>query len=195
MAYREIWTEPLPQQLKITREKGYIKVDEYYQTSTRGIYAVGDIIGPPWLAHVATYQAVQAVNGMFEASKPKAVKVFPSCTYCQPQVASIGMSEGVLKEKGIAYKVGKFPFSASGKAVAVGEPEGFIKLLVCQRSGEILGAHITGSNASELIAEFGLAIELEATWKEIHETLHAHPSFSEAIMESAGAVNDESIHI
>ena len=147
------------------------------------------------MAHVATYEAIQAVQGMFGHGKPKKVTDFPGCTYCLPQVASIGKTEKKLKEEGIAYKVGKFPFQASGKAVASNAPEGFVKLLVGEKYGEILGAHIVGSDATEMIAEYGLGMKLEATAEEIHNTIHAHPTLSEAMMEAAAAVFGEAIHI
>jgi dihydrolipoamide dehydrogenase len=169
----------------------YLKVDENYQTSSPGIYATGDIVGPPWLAHVATYRAIQAVNGMFEHSKPIPFDAFPGCTYCQPQVASIGITEEKAKEDGIDYKVGKFPFAASGKAVAVNHSEGFVKVIVGEKYGEILGAHIIGSDATELITEYGLAMNLEATVDEIHGTIHAHPTMSEALAEAAAAAHGE----
>lgn len=181
--------------VKLAMDRGFIKVDERYQTSMKGIYAAGDIIGAPWLAHVATYEAVQAVNGMFGAGEPKRVKEFPGCTYCQPQVASIGLTEQAAKEKGIAYKIGKFPFAASGKAVAVNHPEGFVKVIVDEKYGEILGAHILGADATELIAEFGLAMGLEATHEDIHSVIHAHPTLSEAMAEAAASVTGEAIHI
>lgn len=181
--------------VKVAQDRGYVKVDENYESSVKGIYAAGDIIGPPWLAHVATFEAIQAVQGMFGHGKPQKVTDFPGCTYCQPQVASIGKTEKKLKEEGIAYKVGKFPFQASGKAVASNQPEGFVKLLVGEKYGEILGAHIVGSDATEMIAEYGLGMKLEATAEEIHNTIHAHPTLSEAMMEAAAAVFGEAIHI
>jgi dihydrolipoamide dehydrogenase len=181
--------------LNLEVDRGYIKVDENYQTSEINLYAAGDIIGPPWLAHVATYRAIQAVNGMFGHSKPVPFDAFPGCTYCQPQVASIGMTEQKAKEDGIAYRVGKFPFAASGKAVASNHSEGFVKLLVGEKYGEILGAHIIGSDATELIAEYGLGMKLEATVEEIHETIHAHPTLSEALAEAAAATHGIAIHI
>lgn len=180
---------------KLAQDRGYIKVDENYESSVKGIYAAGDIIGPPWLAHVATYEAIQAVQGMFGHGQAKQVTDFPGCTYCLPQVASIGKTEKKLKEEGIAYKVGKFPFMASGKAVASGTSEGFVKLLVGEKYGEILGAHIVGGEATEMIAEYGLGMKLEATAEEIHNTIHAHPTMSEAMMEAAAAVFGEAIHI
>ena len=175
--------------------RGYLKVDENYLTSLDDVYAAGDIVGPPWLAHVATYRAIQAVNGMFEHSKPIPIQSFPGCTYCQPQVASIGLTEEKAHEQGISYKVGKFPFAASGKAVAVNHAEGFVKVLVGEEYGEILGAHIVGSDATELITEYGLGMKLEATVEEIHQTIHAHPTMSEALAEAAAAVHGEAIHI
>ena len=185
----------LSSKVNVELDRGYVKVDDNYESSVKGIYAAGDIIGPPWLAHVATFEAVQAVEGMFGHGKPKKVTQFPGCTYCQPQVASIGRTEKQLKEEGVAYKVGKFPFQASGKAVASMQSEGFVKLLVDEKYGEILGAHIVGADATEMIAEFGLAMKLEATAEEIHHTIHAHPTMSEAVMEAAATVYGEAIHI
>jgi dihydrolipoamide dehydrogenase len=176
-------------------ERGYIKTKESYETSQKGIYAAGDIIGPPWLAHVASWEAIQAVEGMFTQHKPKKITTFPGCTYCQPQIASIGLTERAATEKGLKFKVGKFPFMASGKALAVGEGEGFVKLIFGEPHGELLGAHIIGPEATELIAELGLAITLEATAEEIESTIHAHPTLSEAIHEATGAAFGEAIHI
>jgi len=181
--------------LKPELDRSYLKVGDDYQTSIKGVYAAGDIIGPPWLAHVATFEAVNAVNGMFGHGHAKRVKNFPGCTYCQPQVASTGLTEKAAKEKGLAYKVGKFPFTASGKAVASAESEGFVKVIADAKTGEIYGAHIIGSEATELIAEYGLAMDLEATVEEIHQTIHAHPTLSEANMEAAAALLGEAIHI
>ena len=176
-------------------ERGYIAVDARYQTNLKEVYAAGDIIGPPWLAHVASYEAIQAVEGMFTKSTPKKVTNFPGCTYCQPQVASVGLTERAAKEKGLKYKVGMFPFQASGKALAVGETDGFVKLIFGEQHGEILGAHIIGSEATEMIAEMGLAITLEATIEEIEATIHAHPTLAEAIHEAAGVAHGRAIHI
>jgi dihydrolipoamide dehydrogenase len=185
----------LSPRVKLKLDRGYVSVDENYESSVKGIYAAGDIIGPPWLAHVATYEAIQAVNGMFGEAKPQRVTDFPGCTYCLPQVASIGKTEKTLKDEGVDYKVGKFPFQASGKAVASNQSEGFVKLLVDKKYGEILGAHIVGADATEMIAEYGLGMKLEATAEEIHNTIHAHPTMSEAMMEAAAAVFGEAIHI
>jgi dihydrolipoamide dehydrogenase len=176
-------------------ERGYIMTDARYQTSLKNVYAAGDIIGPPWLAHVASFEAIQAVDGMFTDHKPKKVDVFPGCTYCQPQVASVGMTERAAKEKGIACKVGVFPFQASGKALAVGENDGFVKLIFGEKHGEVLGAHIIGQEATEMIAEMGLAITMEATREDIEATIHAHPTLSEAIHEAVGVAYGHAIHI
>src|SRR5271165_1917427 len=185
---------PKGAQLKLDK-KGYIAVGDRYETNLPGVYAAGDVIGPPWLAHVASWEAIQAVTGMFTDQKPKRLKVYPGCTYCQPQVASVGLTERAAKEQGLKFKVGKFPFSANGKALAVGEPEGFVKLIIAEPHGEILGAHIIGPEATELIAELGLAITLESTFEEIEETIHAHPTLSEAIHEATGAAFGVAIHI
>ena len=181
--------------VKVELDRNYVKVGDDYQTNVKGIYAAGDIIGPPWLAHIATYEAVNAVNGMFGHGKPKRVKNFPGCTYCQPQVSSTGLTERAAKEKKLDVKIGKFPFTASGKAVASAESEGFVKVISDAKTGEIYGAHIIGNEATELIAEYGLAIELEASVEEVHQTIHAHPTLSEAIMEAAAATSGEAIHI
>lgn len=185
----------LPQGVKLdVDQKGYLKTNENYETNVKGVYGAGDIIGPPWLAHVASFEAIQAVEGMFGISKPRKVTVFPGCTYCQPQVASVGLTERAAKEKGIPFKIGKFPFMASGKALAVGESDGFVKLIFGEKHGEVLGAHIIGADATEMIAELGLAITLEATYEELIATIHAHPTLSEAVHEAAHASQGHAIH-
>ncbi len=182
--------------LNVDLEKGYLKTDANYQTSIPGVYAAGDIIGPPWLAHVASHEAVEAIEGLFVAGKkPHKVTIFPGCTYCHPQVASVGITEKKAKEQGLKIKVGKFPYRASGRAVASGDVEGFVKVIVGEKHGEILGAHIVGAEATELIAEMGLAITLEATVDEILSTIHAHPTLSEMVMEAVAAAKGEAIHI
>ena len=181
-------------ELKLT-ERGWLNTDANYETNVKGVYGAGDIIGPPWLAHVASYEAIQAVEGMFGKTKPKKVTVFPGCTYCQPQVASIGLTERDAKAKGLKYKVGKFPYSASGKALAIAEPEGFVKIIYGEPHGEVIGAHIIGSEATEMIAELGLAITLEATKDEIESTIHAHPTLAEMLHEATGVALGHPIHI
>ncbi|MEM7147635.1 MAG: dihydrolipoyl dehydrogenase [Verrucomicrobiota bacterium] len=177
-------------------DRGYIQLDDRYQTSVPNVYAAGDIIGPPWLAHVASFEAIQAIDGIFvEGYTPKKVDIFPGCTYCHPEVASIGLTERACEEQNLEYTVGKFPFSASGRALAAGDSEGFVKLIFGKPHGELLGAHIIGPEATELIAEMGLAITLEATADELETTIHAHPTLSEAIHEATGAAFGHAIHI
>jgi dihydrolipoamide dehydrogenase len=182
--------------VKLELDRGYLKTNERFETSIKGIYGAGDIIGPPWLAHVASHEAIEAVEGLFvKGKKPHKVTIFPGCTYCQPQVASIGVTERKAKELGLKFKVGKFPYRASGKAVAAGDPEGFVKLILGEPHGEILGAHIIGADATELIAEVGLGMAMEATAEELSSTMHAHPTLSEMIHEAALAGEDKPIHI
>jgi dihydrolipoamide dehydrogenase len=177
-------------------DRGYIQTNDRYETTIPGVYAAGDIIGPPWLAHVASYEATQAVEGMYISGfKPKKVTLFPGCTYCHPQVASVGLTERAAKEKGLKYKVGKFPFMASGKARAIGETDGFVKLITGDPHGEILGAHIIGADATEMLAELGLAMNSELTLDEIHATIHAHPTLSESVHEAALAAEGHPIHV
>jgi dihydrolipoamide dehydrogenase len=182
--------------LTLELDRGFVKTNDRYQTSVPGIFAAGDIIGAPWLAHVASHEAIEAVEGMFVAGKkPHKITVFPGCTYCQPQVASIGLTEKKATEQKLKFKIGKFPYRANGKAVAVGEQEGFVKLIVGEPHGEILGAHIVGAEATDLIAELGLAITLEATLDEIQATIHAHPTLSEMVGEAVLAAKGIPIHI
>ena len=176
-------------------ERGYIQVNARYETSLPSVYAAGDIIGPPWLAHIASFEATQAVEGMFiPGYNPRSVGNFPGCTYCHPQVGSVGKTERDLVAAGTAYRVGKFPFQAIGKAQATGEADGFVKLLFGEEHGELLGAHILGDNATELIGELGLALEMEATEEDIHQTIHAHPTLSEAIHEATLNAHNAAIH-
>jgi len=185
------------EQIGVKVEKAHIPVDANFQTNVPGVYAIGDVIGPPWLAHVASAEAISAVEGM--AGLKERMKVdydnIPGCTYCQPQVASIGLTEQKAREKGYELKIGKFPFSASGKGRAIGETEGLVKLIFDAKYGELLGAHILGSEATEMIAELGIAKNLEATYEEILKTVHAHPTLSEAVMEAAAGAAGEAINI
>ncbi len=178
-------------------DKGHIPVDSNFQTNVPGVFAIGDVIGPPWLAHVASAEAISAVEGMAGLAERTRVDYdnIPGCTYCQPQVASIGLTEQKAREKGHELKIGKFPFSASGKARATGETEGLVKLIFDAKYGELLGAHILGSEATEMIAEIGIAKGLEATYEEIFKTVHAHPTLSEAIMEAAAEAGGEAINL
>lgn len=177
--------------------KGHIKVDKStYETNVKGIFAIGDVIGPPWLAHVASAEGIHCVEKI-KGLNPHDISYdnIPGCTYCQPQVASIGLTEAKARENGYEIKVGKFPFMASGKAFAIGERDGFVKLIFDAKYGEILGAHIIGSEATEMIAEIGIARALEATGESIIKTIHAHPTLSESVMEAAANAYGEAIHI
>ncbi len=176
--------------------KGHIKVvPNAFTTNVEGIYAAGDVIGPPWLAHVAHHEAVYAVEKIFGVSDHHInYKMIPGCTYTHPQVASMGLTEKKAREQGLEIKVGKFPFSASGRAMASGDTEGFVKLIFCAKYGELLGAHMIGENVTEMLAELVVAQKLEATEAEIIESMHPHPTLSEAIMEAAGVADGRAIH-
>lgn len=181
--------------LPAVTDRGWIEIGDRYETSKPGVYAIGDIAGPPWLAHTAMFEAVQCVEGIFvDGVEPKRVDAFPGCTYCYPEIASVGKTERALKEEGVDYKMGKFPYQALGKAQAAGETEGFIKLLFGKEHGELLGAHIIGTNATDLIAEMGLGLTLEATIEDFHATIHAHPTLTEGVHEAALDADGHAIH-
>lgn len=181
---------------KIKIDRGFISVNQWYETNAPGIYAIGDIIGPPLLAHVASHEGIICVEKIAgRATHPLDYDSIPGCTYCQPQVASIGLSEEKAKATGQQIKIGRFPYTASGKARAIGEREGLVKLIFDSKYGELLGAHIIGAEATELIAELGLAKSLESTAVELNKTIHAHPTLSEMIMEAAGDSIGEAINI
>ena len=187
--------------LGLAVEKDSIKVDYLdaveptYQTSVPGVHAIGDVIGPPWLAHLAMEEAVTCVERLAGHNTLGVdYGAIPGCTYCNPQVASIGLTERQAKEQGIDYQVGKFLFKSHGKAVAVGATDGFCKIITSKPYGEILGAHIIGEDASELIAELGIARRLEATAEDIISTVHAHPTMAEGIHESALATEGRMLH-
>ncbi len=184
------------EKIGVKSEKGFIAVDEWYQTDIPGVYAIGDIIGPPLLAHVASHEGLTCVEKI--AGQDAHVVDYdsiPGCTYCQPQVASIGLTEEKAIEAGYHLKIGRFPYSASGKARAIGARDGLVKLIFDKKYGELLGAHIVGAEATELIAELGLAKRLEATPVELGKTIHAHPTLSEMIMEAAEDAEGLAIHI
>ena len=182
---------------KIKVEKGFIKVDEYQQTGEKGVYAIGDVVPTPLLAHLASKEGVVAVEHLAGQKdvRPVNLRLVPNCTYCDPEVASVGLSEAKAREEGYEVKVGKFPFSASGKARILGEEEGFVKIVSEKKYDEILGVHIIGPHATELIAEACVAMQLESTAEELGRTMHAHPTVSEAVMEAAEGVHGMSIHI
>jgi dihydrolipoamide dehydrogenase len=180
----------------IVTDKGKVKVDPFYKTNIPGYYAIGDITPGPALAHVASAEGITCVEAI-AGKDPQPIDYgnIPGCTYCSPEVASVGMTEKAAKDKGLDIKVGKFPFSASGKASAAGAKEGFVKLIFDAKYGELLGAHMIGYNVTELIAECVSVRKLETTGHEIIKTIHPHPTMSEAIMEAAAAAYGEVIHL
>lgn len=184
------------EEVGIELEKGLIKVDEFYKTNKEGYYAIGDVIPGPALAHVASAEGILCVEKIAgESVNPIDYNNIPSCTYCIPEIASVGYTEEQAKEAGYDIKVGKFPFSASGKASAAGAKEGFVKVIYDAKYGEWLGAHLIGSNVTEMIAEVVVARKLETTGHEIIKSIHPHPTISEAIMEATAAAYDEVIHL
>ena len=179
----------------IKTDRGAITINEFNQSSIPNIYAIGDVSGPPWLAHVASAQGhVAAEHAVGHDTHPVDYSNIPGCTYCQPQVASLGLTEAVAKDAGHDIKVGRFDFRASGKALATGDSTGFVKIIFDAKYGELLGCHIVGSEATELIAELGVAKALETTWQEIAMTVHAHPTLSEAVMEAALDAFGQGVH-
>jgi dihydrolipoamide dehydrogenase len=183
------------EQLGIKTTKSFIDVDEYMRTSVDGIYAVGDVAGPPLLAHVATHEGIVCAEFIAEGhATPVDYDNIPGCTYCHPQVASVGLTERAAKEKGIEYKVGNFPFTALGKAKAIGETEGFVKLIFEAKYGELIGAHLIGPEVTELLEELVIARSHGATSISLLKTIHAHPTLSEAVMEAAAMAENEAIH-
>ena len=182
--------------LGVAMERGFVKVSPTMETSVKGIYAVGDMAGVPLLAHKAMAEGVVAAEAI-AGKNPRPVDYgnVPSCTYCRPQVASIGLTEGKAKEGGREVAIGKFPFTANGKAVALGDTDGFVKVIADKKTGEILGAHIIGPEATEMIHEFAVGRTLEATVDEIMHTIHAHPTLSEAALEATLAALGHAIHI
>jgi len=182
--------------LGIETERGMIKVNEYYQTNVAGIYAIGDVVAGQALAHVASAEGITCVEKMAGHNpEPIDYNNIPGCTYCIPEIASVGYTEQAAKDAGYKLKVGKFPFTASGKAKAAGVPEGFVKLIFDDQYGELLGAHMIGANVTEMIAEIVTARKLETTGHEIIKAVHPHPTMSEAVMEAAAAAYDEVIHL
>lgn len=182
--------------LGIETERNHIKVNEFCQTSLSNIYGIGDVIGPPWLAHVASKEGLLAVEHLCgKEVEPLDYTSVPGCTYCHPQVASVGYTEQKALEAGYQVKVGRFPLRALGKALAMGEKEGFIKIILDEKYGEVLGCHILASEATELISEITLARMGELTYLEILKTIHPHPTLSEAILEATHEALGEGIHI
>jgi dihydrolipoamide dehydrogenase len=184
------------EEMSIAVENGKIKVDPFYRTNVEGVYAIGDIVAGQALAHVASAEGIICVEKIAgHHPEPLNYNNIPGCTYTTPEVASIGLTEKAAKDKGLDIKIGKFPFSASGKASAAGQKDGFVKLIFDAKYGELLGAHLIGANVTEMIAELVTARKLETTGIELIKAVHPHPTMSEAIMEAAAAAYGEVIHI
>lgn len=184
------------EELGIEMERGKVKVDDYYRTNVEGIYAIGDIVHGQALAHVASAEAICCVEKM-SGLNPEPIRYdnIPGCTYTTPEVASVGLTEAKALEAGYELKVGKFPFTASGKASAAGANEGFVKLIFNARDGKLLGAHLVGANVTEMIAELVVARQKGLTAHDLIKTVHPHPTMSEAVMEAASAAYNEAVHI
>ncbi len=180
----------------VKTERGLVVIDEFYRTNVEGIYAIGDITPGPALAHVASAEGIICVERIAgQDAAPLDYDNIPGCTYCVPEVASVGHTEASAREAGYELRVGKFPFSASGKASAAGAKEGFVKVIFDKKYGEFLGAHMLGANVTEMIAEVVVARKLETTGHEMIKSVHPHPTMSEAIMEATAAAYDEVIHL
>lgn len=176
-------------------ERTFIPVDERMATNVAGVYAIGDVTGPPMLAHVASAQGVNAVEGIAGMTPPPLdYEQMPRATYCQPEVASIGLTESQVREREVPYRVGTFPFRANGRALAMAEPEGVVKVIASEETGDLLGCHLVGAGVTELLGELSLARTLEATPLSLGYTVHAHPTLSEAVKEAALAARGEVIH-
>jgi len=180
----------------VKTEKGKVVVDDYYRTNVPGVFAIGDIVHGPALAHVASAEGITCVEKIAGLDPdPVDYSNIPACTYTSPEIASVGLTESAAREKGHEIKVGKFPFTASGKASASGARDGFVKLIFDAAYGELLGAHMIGAGVTEMISEIIVARKLETTAHEIIKSIHPHPTMSEAIMEAAAAAYDEVIHL
>ncbi|HEX9670128.1 MAG TPA: dihydrolipoyl dehydrogenase [Thermoanaerobaculia bacterium] len=182
--------------LGIQLDRGYVQVNEFMQTAAPHIYAIGDVVPTPWLAHVASSEGILAVEHMAgQPAKPLNYDRVPSCTYCDPEVGSVGLTEAKARERGYAVQTGKFPFSALGKARILGRSEGFVKVVRETKYDELLGVHIVGAHATDLIAEACVALQMEATNEELFRTMHAHPTLAEGVAEAAHAASGHAIHI
>jgi len=185
------------EKLSIATDRGYIRIDGNCRTNVPTVFAIGDVVPTPWLAHVASAEGAVAVETMAGVETyPLNYDQIPGCTYCHPEIGSIGLTEAKARERGHEVVVGKFPFSAIGKARVLNDTEGFVKIVSDKKYGEVLGVHVIGPSATELIAEAGAAMKLEATAQDLVRTVHAHPTLAEAIHEaSEAAANGHAIHI
>jgi dihydrolipoamide dehydrogenase len=185
------------EELGVKVEKGHVVIDPYCRTNVEGVYAIGDVAGPPWLAHKASHEGVLCVEKIagVEGVHPLDVRNVPGCTYCTPQVASVGMTEAAAKAAGREVKVGRFPYQGNGKAIALGEPEGLIKTVFDAKTGELLGAHMVGAEVTELIQGYGIAKTLETTEAELMHTIFPHPTLSEMMHEAVLDAYGRVVHI
>ena len=181
---------------KIVVDRSHVVTDEWCRTGEAGVYAIGDLTGPPWLAHKASHEGVICVEKIAGVAgvHPLDITKIPGCTYCRPQVASVGFTEAAAKEKGHEVKVGRFPFIGNGKAIALGEAEGFVKTVFDAKTGELLGAHMVGAEVTELIQGYNVAKTLETTEAELMHTVFPHPTLSEMMHESVLDAFDRAIH-
>jgi dihydrolipoamide dehydrogenase len=178
-------------------DRTHVVIDEWCRTGEPGVYAIGDLVGPPWLAHKASHEGVicvEKIAGVKDVHPLKPLDV-PGCTYCRPQVASVGLTEAAAKAKGYQVKVGRFPFIGNGKAIALGEPEGFVKTVFDAKTGALLGAHMIGAEVTELIQGFAIGKTLETTEAELMATIFPHPTLSEMMHESVLDAYGRVIHI
>ena len=182
---------------KVKVEKGHIVADQWMHTGEPGVYAIGDVTGPPWLAHKAMHEGVICVEKIagLEGVHPLDKSNVPGCTYCRPQVASVGLTEAAAKERGHEVKVGRFPFLGNGKAIALGEPEGLVKTVFDAKTGELLGAHLVGAEVTELIQGYTIAKTMEGTEEDLMRTIFPHPTISEAMHESVLDAYGRALHI
>ena len=184
------------EECQISTNNGWIKVNNVMETSSLGVYAIGDVIGPPWLAHVASTEGIIAAEHLSGCNpEPMEYSNIPGCTYCHPEVASVGLSEQQALDSGFKIKVGNFPFRGLGKSMASGDTEGFVKIIYDAKHGEMLGCHIIGAEATNIITEAVIARKLEATYHEVLNSIHPHPTLSEAILEASANAYGKSIHI
>jgi dihydrolipoamide dehydrogenase len=181
---------------RVEVDRGYIKVDEMMRTAEPNVYAIGDVVPTPWLAHVAAKEGCVAAEHIAGRNPhPVNYALVPNCTYCHPEIGSVGLTEAKAREKGYEVKIGKFPFSALGKAKIIGETDGFVKVVADAKYDEVLGVHIIGPHATDLLAEACVALGLEATAEELGHIMHAHPTLSEAVMEAAEDVHKMALNM
>ena len=177
-------------------KKNHVVIDKWGETGEPGVYAIGDLTGPPWLAHKASHEGIICIETIAGQNEVKPINPLhiPGCTYCHPQIASVGLTEKVAREKGLDVKVGRFPFTGNGKAMALGEPEGLIKTIFNAETGELLGAHMLGAEVTELIHGYAIGMSLETTEVELMETVFPHPTLSEMMHESVLDAYGKVIH-